>query len=336
VYYTDDLLSINTKIKEVSRALGEPEWLLSWRGERAEIAKTLPKALKYGIGIVGVLPVSATVDAPSNNSAEHSVSFDQTADYHVDASKGLELYTWKEAVAQEEIAVILEGLMQSKFFANATNYYSGIAHACFSSGLVVYAPPSMAEDGTLKEETLTLDTMIPKGNSADIIVVIAKEGAKLEFTSALSGGGTESVFCRTLIVLTERDARVRVRQTQTLVQGTTVLSHARGIVAAHSLCVWSEVFSGDIHVKSETENVLIGEQATGEILQGIIAEQSAQYDIFSSVKHVADHTHSRIRAAGVGTGISKTVYRGMIDMQAGVRSVDGAQEARFLVLSPTA
>lgn len=311
----------------------------------------LPKTLKYGIGISGVLP-------------ESEVSFDQTVDYHVDASKGLELYTWKEAVAQEEIAPILQGLMESEFFPNATNYYSGSAQALFRSGLVVYVQPSMGDDGVLKEERLTLDTLVPpcpkqgaggsKGGSADIIVVIIKEGAKLALTSALSGGspstgsgqGAESIFARTMVVLTERDASVRIVQKEMLEKGTTVLLSARGIVAAHSSCVWNEVFAGDIRMKSETDDLLIGEQAKGEILQGIIAEGSAHYDIFSSITHVADHTHSRIRAAGFGAGVSKTVYRGMIEMparrsvkaggQEGVHTVDGSQEARFLVLSPKA
>ncbi len=226
--------------------------------------------------------------------------------------------------------------MESEFFPKATNHYAGLAQAHFHSGLVVYAAPSMSEDGILKEEKLTLDTLAPKGSSADIIVVIAKEGAKLALKSALSGGDEKSVFARTIIVLTERDAHVRLMQKETLTKGTTALIAGRGIVAAHSSVTWSEVFAGDIRIKSETENVLIGESAKGEILQGIIADNSAQYDIFSSVKHLADHTHSRIKAAGLGLGTSKMVYRGMIDMVEGVRAVNGGQEARFLLLSPKA
>lgn len=112
--------------------------------------------------------------------------------------------------------------------------------------------------------------------------------------------------------------------------------NGRGIVAAHSTCSWSAIFSGEISIKSETENVLIGESAKGEIREGIIADGLAHYDIFSSEKHMADHTHSRIYAAGIGTGMSKTVYRGVIDMVEGVSKVDGGQEARFLLLSPKA
>lgn len=326
------------KIIEISKNLGEPEWLLSWRMERLKLAEALPKSLKYGIGINAVLPDDSLLPTP----------YSLISDYHVDASKGLELYTWKEVISQEEITPILEGLMKSEFFPKATNYYSGLAQALFRSGLVVYAPPSMGDDGVLKEEQLTIDTMVPEGSSADVIIIIAKEGAKLSLTTALSGpssvplsGTTEgkgegTVFARTVIVLTERDAHVRVTQKQTLTKGTTALICARGIVAAHSSVSWSEVFGGEISLKSETENVLIGESARGEILQGIIARGGALYDIHSSEKHLADHTHSRIRAAGLGADASKTVYRGLIDMQEGICAVDGGQEARFLVLSKEA
>lgn len=311
------------QVKKISQSLSEPAWLLSWRTKRAEIAEALPKTLKYGIGINGVLP-------------DGEVSFDQTADYHVDASKGLELYTWKEAVLQEEIAPILEGLMKSEFFPKATNFYSGLAQALFRSGLVIYAQPSIGDDGVSKEEKLTLDTMVPKGSSADVVILIVKEGAKFSFTSVLTGGGMESIFARTFVVLTERDAHVRVMQKQTLEKGTTILTNGRGIVAAHSSAAWTQVFAGDMAIKSETENMLIGESARGEIFEGIIADGAAKYDIYSSSKHLAPHTHSRIRAAGLGDGASKTVYRGMVDMREGIWAVDGGQEAHFLVLSPKA
>src|SRR3989338_9050849 len=250
-------------MKEISHNLAEPEWLLLWRNARALLVETLPKTLKYGIGITGVLPAH-TEESPLALGED----FPLCVDYHVDASKGLELHTWKEAVTQEEVAPILEGLLKSEFFPKATNYYGGLAQAFFHSGLVVYVQPSMGEDGAMKEEKLVLDTLVPKGSSADIIVVIAKEGAKLSLTSALSGGEQTSVFARTVIVLTERDAHVRITQKHTLANGATALFSSRGIAAAHSSVTWSAIFAGAIAVKSGTENMLIGDEARGEIREG--------------------------------------------------------------------
>lgn len=331
-------MSNKDKISELSKTLGEPEWLLGWREAKLSGAESLPKEIKYGIGILGVLPKTLR-GSTSENCEDYEVEprsvFSQVVDYHVDSSKGLELYTWKEALAQEEIAPMLEGLLSSEFFPQASNYFSGMAQALFRSGLVVYVQPGMDERGMLTAEKLTLDTAISEGSSSDLVVVIAKEGAKLEFVSALAGGNDESVFARTLIVLTERDANVSITQKSGLAKGT-ILSSSRGIVASHASVSWSEIFSGNSSIKSELDNQLIGEGARAEILQGVIGGGTARYDILASTTHRASHTYSRIRTAGVAGGESKTVYRGLIDMKEGVSAVDGAQEARFLILSEKA
>jgi hypothetical protein len=139
------------RIEKISKTLGEPEWVFSWREERLKLVETLPKTLKYGIGIAGVLPQNTEGD-PLVLGEGYPLCFEKTADYHVDASKGLELYTWKEAVGQEEIVPILEGLMKSEFFPQASNYYAGLAQALFRSGLVVYAQPSVGDNGVSKED----------------------------------------------------------------------------------------------------------------------------------------------------------------------------------------
>ena len=310
-------------ITEVSKKLGEPEWLFTWRKEHEANSEHLSRTLHYGIGIKGVLPLT-------------EASFAETVEYHVDAGKAIELYTWKEAVTQEEIAPIVQGLMESPFFPKATNHWSGLGQALFSNGLVVYVQPSMSEDGVLEEEKLTLDTLVPKGTSSDIVIVIAKEGAKFSLTSALSGAGEGSIFARTLVVLTERDAHVRVIQKQTLTKGTTALVSSRGIVAGYSSCNWSEIFTGDVSIKSEKENILVGAGAYGDIREGVIASETARFDLYSSTKHTASHSTSTIRAAGVALGNSKTVSRGMIDMEHGVEKVNGGQEAKFFSFSPKA
>jgi Fe-S cluster assembly scaffold protein SufB len=323
------MLSISEKVTETTQKLSEPEWLLDWRMKRGEFAQTLPRELKYGLGISGLLP-------------KNESDFSGTADYHVDASKGLEVYTWREGSNQEEIAPILKGLMESDFFPIANNYFSGVAQALFRSGLVIYVQPNMSDGGELVTEKLTLDTKVPIGSSSDIVIVIAKEGAKLDLHSSCqgetltNGGGEQCVFARTLIVLTEEGADVRVTQTSTLSKGTLALMSARGIVAAHSSVSWTESLLNDADVKSETENLLIGESARGEITQAVVANTTARYDIFSATKHVASHTTSTIRARGVGAGESRIIYRGLIDMTKGVSAVNGSQEARFLTLSKTA
>jgi Fe-S cluster assembly protein SufD len=317
-------LSNKEQITGISSSLAEPSWLLAWRENRASIAENLPKTLKYGLGIDAHLP------------ADHYKGSLSTAEYHVDASKGLEVYTWKEAVNQEEIAPILKGLMESELFPVADNYFDGNAQAVFGSGVVVYVQPNLNEKDEFVTEKLTLDTLLPDGTSSDIVIVIAKEGSKLDFTSVLTAGASGSLFSRTLAVVTEKDAEVRLAQKDTLVLGATAHIKSRAIVAAHSSVQWFETFIGAANIRSATEHLLVGESAATEIAQGLIATAETRLDIAATVKHLSSYTRSRIMTAGIAKDTSHTIYRGLIDMKQGVSDVNGTEEAKFLVLSPTA
>lgn len=316
-------MSNYARIKEVSKTLKEPEWLLGWREKQMAHASTLPRAIKHGIGISALFP-------------EMEPDFGGIAEYHVDTTKGLEIYTWGEAVTQEEIEPLLKGLLESEFFPAPKDFFRATGNAFFASGLVVYVQPNMADDGTFITEKLTLDTMVPKGSSSDIIIVIAKEGAKFEFTSNMSGGMVGSVHSRTLIVVTEQDTVTRITQRDTVSEGAMVMHLSRGIVAGNSSLVWRELLAGDALVSSVTHNLLIGSGAKVKVLQALIASDHAEFDVDVSAEHLADDTHSDIFTAGTGKDKSKILYRGLVAMKDGVHMVEGAQEAKFLVLTPGA
>ncbi|GEM_PF-2399341 len=316
-------MSNTVNIKKISETHAEPEWLLHFRESEFERADELPKVIKRGVGMTALFP-------------EIEPDYLKFAEYHVDATKGLEIYTWKEAMVQEEITPILKGIFESMFFPEAKDHFRAKAHALFTSGLVVYVQPNMKEDGTFIEEKLTLDTMMPKGSAADIVVVIVKEGAKFDFVTSVSGGEFGSVLARTFIVLAERDSHVRITEYNRIAEGAMVMHSSRGIIAGNANATWRELLSGDTLISSMKENLLIGGGATANVLQGIIGAGHGEYDVDVSVRHMADDTHSTIRTAGVGDDFAKILYRGLIDMKEGVHKVAGAQEATFLMLSTDA
>lgn len=319
-----------TQLKSLSEKLGEPGWVFAWREKRFADAAKLPKVLKYGLGINGLTP-----DADQYDPRTMAGPGELLADYHVDTSKGLEIYTWREAVHQEEIAPIVRGLMESEFFPTATNYFSGVGQAFFSSGIVVYVQPNLNEHGEYTTEKLTLDTKIPPGNASDVVIIIAKEGARLDVTSAIAGAD-KAVFSRTLVVLCEQDSAVAVTQRTHHLEGAQLLVASRAIAAAHAEVTWRELFAGAGRMKSETESLLVGASARTTIRHALVADGACARDIFVSVKHAAVHTRSTVKAAGAATGTSQTVYRALIDIPRGVKDANGAEEARFLVLAPTA
>lgn len=316
-------MEINTTniITGISKDQSEPEWLRSFREKKFAYAATLPASATYGLGITGL-------------SIERDVLFEQSPEYSVDASKSVELYTWKEAVAQEEIVPYLERLMQSELYPNGETQGDARASAFFRSGIVIYAQPSVDDKGELKEEKCVLTTTLTSGIAADVLIVILKEGAKFSLENIYAG--EDGVLARTLVIVSERDTYVTVLQKNTELKSGTLFLANKALVAPHSKVTWKELFVGSSLVKSHTNSVLIGEGSCADVFQGFIPEENARHDIFASVKHAASHTHSRIRAAGVSFDNTKTVYRGLIDMKNGVESVVGAQEGKFLAVSPSA
>lgn len=301
--------------------LENPEWLSSWRSAARALAAKLPVTEHYGIGIDSLTPraVSQTWVAP---------------EYRVEASKGLELSTWKEALAQEETAVFLKRLFSSELLPQARAHLSAIGRAEFSSALVVYVQPTLDDVGTATEETLLLETTIPHAACADLLIVIAKTGARLRMTDRVIGGGAESVHTRTTIIITEEDAVVSGK-TETTMKG---FFHGEiiGLVGPYATCQWTEEPDVSEGYRSLSLLRLLGPSATGASSAILLTNDGQAVDIQNEVEHCASETHARVVAVGAAADASRIVYRGSIRMKEGVTNTHGEQEGKFLILAPTA
>lgn len=316
-------MSDNTKkIEELSKRLVEPEWLSAWRKTALEKAATLPRDEKYGIGISAL-------------ELKEDPELTQFPEYQVNASKGLELYTWKEAMAQEEIAPILERLLQSPLLSPSLSKEQSLGRAFFQSGLVVYVQPHVDEKGEYQKETLELTTTISLGAASDLVIVVAKEGAQLSMQSLIKGGEDSSVFLRTSITLIEGESKVNLVSKTENARGFISLEH-KALVSSYSAIDIVEDPSSASLLRSDTETLLLGQEASSTITHILTAENASQFDIHAHTLHHASDTVSNIYALGTGGGTSRTVYRAAVDIKSGIKNVQGAQEGKFLILSDTA
>jgi hypothetical protein len=317
MYYNITLLSNTANIDALAKRLGEPEWILSWRKQQLAFAESLPIGEKYGIAIPAL-------------ELKEEVNFSSYPEYHVEASKGLELYTWKEAMAQEEIAPMLERLMMSELLPKPASRDGAFGRANFQSGLVIYVQPSVGENGEYKEESLTLESTLALGAASDIIIVIVKEGARFTMKNIVKGGEDSSVLARMFVAILEGEAACTVESSMKEAHGFINAEYV-GLVAAHSKCSWVEDPQSPVKLRSHTNSLLLGEGAESELLHVLIGQESAVYDIWAGTEHRASDTHSRIFALGLGTDTSKIIYRGAIDIRKGILRVDSAQEGKFLI-----
>ncbi len=310
------------KIEALSKRLVEPEWLFAWRNNAIAHTAVLPRNEKYGIGISAIeLP-----EAPL---------LTEYPDYSVDASKGLELYTWKEAMEQEEIAPILERLLTSPLLPSSCSQEQALGRAFFQTGIVVYVQPSVDEKGEYSTESLTLSTALPLGSTADMIIVIAKEGAQLHMKSIITGGEQSSTLIRSFITLTEGESKVSLVSSLNQVRGFVSIEH-KALVSSHATIDIVEDPSEGAVLRSDTETILLGQEASSTITHVINAQHASQFDIHARTLHHASETVSQIYALGTAGDTSRTVYRAGIDIKSGIKHVSGAQEGKFLVLSDDA
>ncbi len=301
---------------------GEPEWLSSWRAQERDRADALPRGEKYGIDIPAL-------------ELERVPTLTAYPEYSVEASKGLELYTWKEAMAQEEIAPMLERLLTSPLLPPSSSKDQALGRSEFGGGLVVYVQPSVDERGEYGEETLALATKMPLSAASDLIVVIAKEGARLSMRSAIEGGERSSVLLRTVVALIEGEAKVSLESAIPSSEGFVSIE-TRALVSSYSEFSYFEDPSGAAMLRSDTEVSLLGERSEGTIAHAITATGDSTLDVRARTRHVASDTSSRIYAMGTASDASRAVYRTAIDMKQGIERVKGEQEGRFLVLSDEA
>ncbi len=315
-------MSNSTEIKEISQKLGEPEWVFNFRNSALVVAEKTQFPYKYGININALLP----------SQDQELVSLPT---YEVKPSKGIEIYTWKEAVAQEEIAIILQRLLESELLPAPQSLLSAKGRASFRDGLVVYVQPSLDEHGNYQKESLIIETKLPLGAGADLVIVIVKEGAMLDLEIILSEGEATSTFVRNLIVVLEQESSVTY----------TARSHdAKGffdtdsnfLVGHHAKVDIHEDFNHELSVVSGVRSYLIGENSSAHILHTLTTAYRAIQDISATVFHKSSHTTSKVHAMGIAGDTSKIIYRALIDIAKGVKEVNGEQEGKFLLGSKTA
>ena len=99
---------------------------------------------------------------------------------------------------------------------------------------------------------------------------------------------------------------------------------------------YEERISGVAHAKSDLHIFLKGHGARAEIKARYEVSGDTKIDILHKIYHQADETISKIETRGVLSGESQVIYRSNINMNEGLKALEGMENAKFLLLSKTA
>lgn len=292
-------------------------WFKEWQGHEQSLISSLPELENYGKGVPGIFSYMPKFDGDEPQYLVKQID------------RELELYTLHEGGKTLGIGDLLEGLFKSSLLDASRTKLDAALRANIKSGLVCYVQPKIAEDGTLLEHSIEIETTLSEKSAADVLVIIAKAGSRLRMKHEFVGGGSVSLLGRQVLIVCEDDAMVHYSEKVEQVQGALSVQYL-SLIGPSSNIVWNGVATAETVLRMHVTHKLIGEGAscTSEMLVSV--RDDVQYDILNIAYLNSDTTHATIHTAGVSGDAARLIYRdGIVSEKEYVDCVD---EARLLMV----
>ncbi len=165
-------------------------------------------------------------------------------------------------------------------------------------------------------------------------LVVLEEGAQAEvWDELLSADDDAEGLVNTVVELSVgQNARLRYVGVQDLNEQSTVLGTQRAIVAADGHLDWITLGFGAKFGKVFLETKLAGRGAHAGVTGAYATHARQHLDFDTLQEHAAPNTTSDLAFRGILSGRSRTVWRGMIQVDRDAQQTDAFQESRNLLL----
>ncbi|MBI2046137.1 MAG: SufD family Fe-S cluster assembly protein [Parcubacteria group bacterium] len=317
------MINHESHLQTISQNFAEPDAFLQWRLGMLASAEVAPKEHKeefsYGLGIVSAVPYAGVF-----GQAESPYEYQWK-----ELPAGVRVVRWTEAMRDSVLSTKILSLFEAEKNRMASNYFFALSAAFFSDGLVVVVDEGVSAD-------IVLETKIPL-SGADMLVVFAGANSRVTVRETLSfeAGNVLGMKGRTVFIIAEEKARVMYAEKITAFSQGLFFINKKAFAkdGAHvSLVETSGCGAG--FLKSETAVFLEGEKSKANLVTFRETDGTAVSDNLATAFHRADDTVSNIFSVGTASGLSKIIYRSLIQVPAHIHAVIGRQEGNFLMLSP--
>lgn len=297
--------------ERITALLASPSFPKEEEGFRRALlmkAQELPLLLQYGLQMVVEYPQITELIGDSHEDIRHDLRLMGQVTLHP-----LE----KDKKMQNEVHALLT--------KESMTTYDAILSALWKQSVVV----DFSGTGTLHLTSTYF------GTHNELLVIHVHAGVKASVIEEIKG--EENVVAgRTVVAIVEKGGSLEYRSRLAPETQGTLFLRQYGVCRESASLSWFDVSRASAHVISRTTSTLLGIHAESAIYMTASSSGNRILDIEHRMNHQASHTHSRIATAGVGGGTSRTIYRGDIAVSKDTVGVDGKQEGRFLVLTPTA
>ncbi len=208
--------------------------------------------------------------------------------------------------------------------------FAALHAAAFSGGTLLVVPRGVVIDEPLH----TLSALSSGASDFGHTLVVLEEGAEatlLAETTSLGDG--PGLHCGAVELLVAPGAKLRYVNFQSWSTGVWHYAHHRALVDRGASLQWTIAALGSKLSKVNQHVALVGSGAEAQV-NGVMFTEGKQHLSYHTLQHhQAPHCKSDLLYKAALQDVSRTVWRGMIRVDAGAQKTDGYQRNDNLMLS---
>ncbi len=212
--------------------------------------------------------------------------------------------------------------------------FSALNAACWGGGNLLYVPKGVRVDEPLHNLSILSDGGTDLGKT----LVILEEGAEATLLAESASVGPESggLHCGSIELIVEKEARLRYVNLQNWSNRVWHFAHQMAHVGSNANLQWTIGALGSRLAKVNQRVALTGSDAEAQV-NGVMFTQGKQHLCYNTHQHhQAPHCQSDLMYKAALQGTSRTVWRGMIQVDNAAQQTNAYQRNDNLMLSNTA
>ncbi|NOY29127.1 MAG: Fe-S cluster assembly protein SufD [Planctomycetes bacterium] len=212
--------------------------------------------------------------------------------------------------------------------------FSALNAACWSGGNLLFVPKGVRVDEPLHNFSILSDGGTDLGKT----LVILEEGAEATLLAESASVDEESggLHCGSIELIVEKEARLRYVNLQNWSNSVWHFAHQMAHVGANANLQWTIGALGSRLAKVNQRVALTGSDAEAQV-NGVMFTQGKQHLCYSTHQHhQAPHCQSDLMYKAALQGTSRTVWRGMIQVDKAAQQTNAYQRNDNLMLATTA
>jgi len=311
-------------LRKLSQNLNEPAWLLNKRLIAFKTFNGLAMpSFKYGIGIfVDVSDLNINDINPIEKTNEKIIIF---------PNDEVEILAFKEAINKYES--VIEEYFMTKCVLPDENKFTALHAAFFNSGILIRIPENREIS-----KPIIIKSELNSQAKLDHVLVIAEKNSKAVIIDASNSQNYEKKSFKSQIVevIVKENARLEYVSLQNFSKVVHNFCRKNARVEQNGFMHWTDCSIGSKFTQNVTITNLNGIGAGSKSTGLIFGDETQCFDINSETIHIASKTVSDMLTKVVLNGHAKTVYRGLVKINPYAVNCEGYQKDDTILLSDDA